>query len=230
MVAVLKPNVLINEILVPHLHKLTHPAAFYLLSQTMEFDTDDEDRIRGCYNSHISVLRQARRELSNPTPNNPFDALRFIMNGESPPNDDDDYAALIIEDNISLSPLLTQSTLDNLSAFSTLRLGQWDMLHLAYIMYVPGLVVGRTGEEGVVSLTTTGQAALGTTCYVISKRGVDAILSHHDENGYKMPIPDLMALLFPESRYAANPMPFHRGEVPALGRFNDKVALTLQSM
>ena len=31
--------------------------------KTMEFDTDDEDRIRGCYNSHIEVLRQAKKDF-----------------------------------------------------------------------------------------------------------------------------------------------------------------------
>ena len=55
------------------------------------------------------------------------------------------------------------------------------MLHLAYIMYVPGLQVTRTEMDGVVRLSTGEQAALGTTAYVISKRGVDALLEYHEK-------------------------------------------------
>ena len=153
---------------------------------TLEFETDDEDRIRGCYNSHIETLKRAKRDLSS----------------------SNKYSVLVMEDNVSVSPNLSASTLSSLAAFSSRN--QWDMLHLAYIMYVPSLVVTKTASPGVVRLSTGSQSALGTTCYVISEAGVDALLARHEEKGYTLPIPDLMAELFPESRYAASPMLFHR--------------------
>ncbi|GMI07512.1 hypothetical protein TrRE_jg3493 [Triparma retinervis] len=156
--------------------------------EVKKFQTDDEDRIRGCYNSHIEIYKEI--------------ASRY--KGAS------DYSVLVLEDNISQSPLLSQSTLSNLASFQSRRQGGWDMLHLAYIMYVPGLQVTKTDMGGVVSLKTGEQAALGTTAYVISKRGVDALLEYHEKFGYTIAIPDLMARLFPSSRYAAHPMMFHR--------------------
>ena len=98
-----------------------------------------------------------------------------------------------MEDNISVSPRLEQSTLEKLIGFSKANEGKWDMLHLAYIMYVPGLVVSKTDRDGVVMLSTGEQAALGTTAYIISKRGIDACLENDENNGYSIAIPDLMA-------------------------------------
>ena len=127
--------------------------------EVKKFQTDDEDRIRGCYNSHIEIYKEI--------------ASRY--KGAS------DYSVLVLEDNISQSPLLSQSTLSNLASFQSRRQGGRDMLHLAYIMYVPGLQVTKTDMGGVVSLKTGEQAALGTTAYVISKRGVDALLEYHEK-------------------------------------------------
>ncbi|GMH97396.1 hypothetical protein TrVE_jg7670 [Triparma verrucosa] len=182
----------------------------------MEFDTDDEDRIRGCYNSHIEVLRQARKDFGKGRGGgNPFgDLIASVLGSDSgspsSANSAADYKVLVMEDNVSLSPKLQQETLNKLITFGEQKKGEWDMLHLAYIMYVPGLTVGKTKDDGVVSLTTGLGSALGTTAYVISMRGVDAILDYHDANGYSIAIPDLMAKLFPTSRYAAYPMLFHR--------------------
>jgi len=156
--------------------------------QVKTFQTDDEDRIRGCYNSHISIYKSIQSQYSSKS----------------------SYSVLVLEDNVSLSPLLSQSTLTNLKSFQSSNPGSWDMIHLAYIMYVPGLIVRSTPHPSIVRLSTGTQAALGTTAYVISKRGVDAILEYHERHGYTIAIPDLMARLFPESRYAANPMMFHR--------------------
>lgn len=156
--------------------------------EVREFETDDEDRIRGCYNSHIEVYKEVQRE----------------MQGR------EDYSVLVIEDNVSISPKLSQSTLSNLETFQKSNPSSWDMLHLAYIMYVPGLSVGRTSMDGVVGLTTGEQAALGTTAYIVSKKGVDEMMEYHGKFGYTIAIPDLMARLFPNSRFAANPMMFHR--------------------
>ena len=79
----------------------------------------------------------------------------------------------------SISPKLSQSTLSNLETFQKSNPSSWDMLHLAYIMYVPGLSVGRTSMDGVVGLTTGEQAALGTTAYIVSKKGVDEMMEYH---------------------------------------------------
>eukprot|EP00518_Triparma_eleuthera_P002244 CAMPEP_0182455702 /NCGR_PEP_ID=MMETSP1319-20130603/1787_1 /TAXON_ID=172717 /ORGANISM="Bolidomonas pacifica, Strain RCC208" /LENGTH=273 /DNA_ID=CAMNT_0024653823 /DNA_START=329 /DNA_END=1147 /DNA_ORIENTATION=- len=178
---------------------------------TLEFETDDEDRIRGCYNSHIETLKRAKRELSSKKASaNPLESFLNLLPGSSPPPPppSNKYSVLVMEDNVSVSPNLSASTLSSLAAFSSRN--QWDMLHLAYIMYVPSLVVTKTATPGVVRLSTGSQSALGTTCYVISEAGVDALLARHEERGYTLPIPDLMAELFPESRYAASPMLFHR--------------------
>ncbi len=165
-----------------------------------EFATDDEDRVRGCYNSHIEILKEAKSTFD---PEPPF-SLPFLRQPGR------DYRVLVLEDNISRSPRLSQETLDKLVSYS--KTTSWDMLHLAYIMYVPGLTVTKTSpvDNGVVKLSTGVQSALGTTAYIISKRGVDRILEEHSQTGYTMAIPDLMAKLFPESRYAAYPMLFHR--------------------
>lgn len=127
--------------------------------EVKEFQTDDEDRIRGCYNSHIEIYKEIAAKYAG----------------------SEDYSVLVLEDNVSESPQLSQSTVSNLASFQSQRSGDWDMLHLAYIMYVPGLQVTRTEMDGVVSLSTGEQAALGTTAYVISKRGVDALLEYHEK-------------------------------------------------
>ena len=51
---------------------------------------------------------------------------------------------------------------------------------------------------------------LGTTSYIITSRGIDALLAEHERTGYVDAIPNMMARLFADSRYAAYPMPFHR--------------------
>jgi len=55
---------------------------------------------------------------------------------------------------------------------------------------------------------------LGTTAYIISRSGIDSLLAEHRAKGYVDPdrdaIPNLMARLFPTTRYAAFPMPLHR--------------------
>jgi GR25 family glycosyltransferase involved in LPS biosynthesis len=127
--------------------------------EVKEFQTDDEDRIRGCYNSHIEIYKEIAAKYAGA----------------------EDYSVLVLEDNVSESPQLSQSTVSNLASFQSQRSGDWDMLHLAYIMYVPGLQVTRTEMDGVVSLSTGEQAALGTTAYVISKKGVDALLEYHEK-------------------------------------------------
>ena len=85
--------------------------------------------MRGCYTSHISVLQEA--------------AERFPT-GEC--------NILVLEDNLATSPRMSQETLDAMDAFIKAGAMQGgamgaDLVHLAYIMYVPGLSVERLPEE-----------------------------------------------------------------------------------
>lgn len=92
------------------------------------------------------------------------------------------------------------------------------MVHLAYIMYVPGLSVESLGKDGegeswrnsILRLRCNADSVLGTTAYVISRSGLDSVMAEHRRTGYVDAIPNVMARLFPTSRYAAFPMPLHR--------------------
>ena len=85
------------------------------------------------------------------------------------------------------------------------------MFHLSYIPYVPNLTVTKTPTNpNVVQLTCGVGSALGTTAYLISSTALSTITAHHSIRGYYAAIPDVMAELFPSSRYAARPAPFLR--------------------
>lgn len=127
------------------------------LTEVCEFGTDDDDRIRGCYTSHISVLEAAEKRFAD----RPADEQLNI---------------LVLEDNLSISPRIEQPTLDSMSRFlakgSSASALQPDMVHLAYIMYVPGLSVETIpSEEHIVRLQCNADSVLGTTAYVISRQG-----------------------------------------------------------
>lgn len=161
------------------------------LTEVREFARDDEDRVRGCYASHIAVLSEAQSRLQ----------------GRS------DGHVLVLEDNLSISPRATPETLRAVEAFvrGGDGGGRADMVHLAYIMYVPGLSVERSAQsESIVRLRCSPDSVLGTTSYIITSRGIDALLAEHERTGYVDAIPNMMARLFADSRYAAYPMPFHR--------------------
>ena len=82
------------------------------------------------------------------------------------------------------------------------------MFHLSYIPYVPNLTVTKTPTNpNVVQLTCGVGSALGTTAYLISSTALSTITAHHSIRGYYAAIPDVMAELFPSSRYAARPAP-----------------------
>jgi len=163
------------------------------LVEVRSFERDDADRIRGCYSSHISVLQEAQRRVEGKRECN----------------------ILVLEDNIDVSPRLSSDTLAAVREYVTdPAAGPRDMVHLAYIMYVPGLRVERTSgaRERIVRLLCTPDSVLGTTAYLVTRSGLDALLAEHARHGYSHgdAIPNVMARLFPESRYAASPMPFHR--------------------
>jgi hypothetical protein len=171
-----------------------------------EFATDDQDRVRGCYNSHIAVLAEAQARFADRPTSEPLNVL-------------------VLEDNLSVSPRIAQPTLDAIREFlggghRVLCPGgrSPDMVHLAYIMYVPGLSVESLGKDGegeswrnsILRLRCNADSVLGTTAYVISRSGLDSVMAEHRRTGYVDAIPNVMARLFPTSRYAAFPMPLHR--------------------
>jgi hypothetical protein len=187
--------------------------------QVRTYKTDDEDRVRGCYTSHMSVLSDVRKS----------------MQGK------DDYKVLILEDNLEVTRRMSPQTVANVASFlnnggvghnNNGDRGGWDIFHLGYMMYVPGLSLKNvkvlknsdktthetgkttTGDDNncnnVVQMFTDASSAVGTSAYVVSKRGVDRMLGNNEEHGYIDAVPNVMSRLFPESRYAAYPMVFHR--------------------
>lgn len=159
--------------------------------QVRTFKTDDEDRVRGCYTSHMNVLTDVRK----------------TMQGR------DDYKVLILEDNLETTARMSPNTVDNVAEFLGKASGSdggWDVFHLAYMMYVPGLFLKSSSSENVVQMYTDASSAVGTSAYIISKRGVDRMLENNAVAGFEDAIPNVMSRLFPQSRFAAYPMVFHR--------------------
>lgn len=177
-----------------------------------EFDTDDEDRIRGCYASHLSVMRDALKEAEQKKGSGKNTWFQSFLPRDSAAANDDDgrhYKVLILEDNLDTSGSLGQSTIDGVVNY----VGgdrPWDVVQLGYNPYVPNLVVTRTDHDRIVKLTCGVGSALGTTAYVINEQGMKTVIRQDDERGFYAPIPDVMAELFPESRFAAYPAPFVR--------------------
>mmetsp|Transcript_14580 Transcript_14580/g.40513 ORF Transcript_14580/g.40513 Transcript_14580/m.40513 type:complete len:428 (-) Transcript_14580:1709-2992(-) len=181
-----------------------------------EFETDDEDRVRGCYTSHVSVFKDLLGK-SSATAVGGFDFFNVFRKTNDDRSDntdgiDEDLNVLIFEDNLFLgNRILTQETIDAVSNFIQDKTNQWDVIHLAYIPYVPDLQVSRTNDKRIVKLSTSNkQSALGTTAYIISKRAMKRIVEEDNKNGYTVSIPDAMADLFGDSRYALNPTAFVR--------------------
>ena len=199
-----------------------------------EFETDDDDRIRGCYTSHISVLKDAIGQIEqngssrgDKTNKDFWQQLSSIfMDSPTSKSDNDSNnlngekrqaRVMVLEDNIGTSGCLDQSTLDAISSFASRPDSSWDMIHLSYIPYVPNLLVSKTDDSNVVKLTCGVGSALGTTAYIINESGMKSLLQEHNEKGYYAAIPDVMALQFPESRYASFPVPFLRApKTPSL--------------
>eukprot|EP00531_Pseudo-nitzschia_arenysensis_P015357 CAMPEP_0116116100 /NCGR_PEP_ID=MMETSP0329-20121206/857_1 /TAXON_ID=697910 /ORGANISM="Pseudo-nitzschia arenysensis, Strain B593" /LENGTH=364 /DNA_ID=CAMNT_0003609571 /DNA_START=217 /DNA_END=1311 /DNA_ORIENTATION=- len=177
-----------------------------------EFETDDEDRVRGCYTSHVSVFRDALESNSKQSrTQSGFNFLEIFQTKDDVSKVKDDAAILIFEDNVNLSnKALVQETIDAISNFVQNE-KDWDVIHLAYIPYVPDLQVSKTDDKRIVKLSTSNQqSALGTTAYIINSKAMKRIIEEDDKNGYTVSIPDAMADLFGESRYALNPTVFVR--------------------
>ena len=181
-----------------------------------EFETDDEDRVRGCYRSHVSVFRDILKTSSKSSPaNGGFNFLDIFQkkdDSDDVPTEGDDVKALIFEDNLSLGNReIVQETIDAVSNFIGNNENNWDVIHLAYIPYVPDLKVSKTDDKRIVKLSTSNQqSALGTTAYIINSKAMKRIVEEDDRKGYTISIPDAMAELFGDSRYALNPTAFVR--------------------
>mmetsp|Transcript_10226 Transcript_10226/g.10297 ORF Transcript_10226/g.10297 Transcript_10226/m.10297 type:complete len:323 (-) Transcript_10226:51-1019(-) len=152
------------------------------------FKPDDEDRIRGCYTSHISVLKDASKSLKSK-----------------------DGKILILEDNLEITDGFNPSTVNEIKEFLS-QIKSWDIFQLGYMAYVPNLQMNKLPFQrgNIVLLKSDENAALGTSAYIISKSGANKILSYDSKNGYNKPIPNIISLLFKDERYAAYPMLFHR--------------------
>lgn len=183
--------------------------------EVKEFDTDDENRIRGCYTSHISVLTDVLNAARNEDKKTFFgDILGALIPNSSKYTSqtvDRDLKVLVLEDNIALSSdQLKQSLIDSVAEYTSAN-RDWDMIHLSYIPYVPDLTLSRTASKDIVKLSCGVGSALGTTAYIINTKAIKTLLKDDEENnGFYAPIPDVMAKLFPESRYATNPTIFVR--------------------
>ncbi len=198
------------------------------------FDTDDEDRIRGCYTSHISVLRDGLRDIqlqsrndAKPISEDWWGSLISVFdnssngstqrngnveNGEvvSSSKPSRQKCILVLEDNLEFSGNLNNEMFDSITDFLEKHEDDVDMIHLSYIPYVPNLKVSRTDNKNIVRLSTGQSSALGTTAYVITERAMQTLIQEDVRNGFRAPIPDVMAEQFPESRYSAYPAPFLR--------------------
>jgi hypothetical protein len=196
--------------------------------QVKEFDTDDEDRIRGCYASHISVLKDGLTDIQlpkgiNEASNKSDDWLVSLLsmfgnndgkvqtkveptknNGDENPK-----CIMVLEDNLEFSGNLNAETLKSVSRYLGNDSGA-DMIHLSYIPYVPNLIVSRTSDKNIVGLSTGQSSALGTTAYIITEKAIETLIQEDSKNGFRAPIPDVMAEQFPESRFSAYPSPFLR--------------------
>jgi GR25 family glycosyltransferase involved in LPS biosynthesis len=168
-----------------------------------EFETDDENRIRGCYTSHLSVYRDIVNDNKKSIPFDFFAAFQ-------PKTDDVDKNVLILEDNVAVNGKIpTPEILASIASFVKTN-QDWDIVHLAYIPYVPELQVSKTNDEKIVKLSTGVGSALGTTAYIINTKAMKRLIQQDEEQGFQMPIPDVMAKLFGESRYASYPTLFVR--------------------
>jgi hypothetical protein len=185
-----------------------------------EFETDDENRVRGCYNSHLTVYREVLRKDNNDDINNKKTKTGlFNLKSLFPTNSrglSNNRNVLILEDNLALNgKVISQQTLDSIAAFLQSNQDTWDVMHLAYIPYVPDLQISKINHHhkmDIVKLSTGIGSALGTTAYIINTAAMKRLVQEDDWNGgfHQLPIPDVMAKLFGESRYASNPTLFVR--------------------
>ena len=197
--------------------------------EVKEFDTDDEDRIRGCYMSHISVLKDGMRDIQSSGitggSQNGDDWLGSLLSMFGNNSDAKKKAEIVsskiaiaanerpkcimvLEDNLEFTGNLNAEILNSVSRY--LGNSGADIIHLSYIPYVPNLIVSKTEDKNIVALSTGQSSALGTTAYVITEKAMETLIQEDAKNGFRAPIPDVMAEQFPNSRFSAYPNPFLR--------------------
>ena len=197
--------------------------------EVKEFDTDDEDRIRGCYMSHISVLKDGMRDIQSSGitggSQNGDDWLGSLLSMFGNNSDAKKKAEIVsskiaiaanerpkcimvLEDNLEFTGNLNAEILNSVSRY--LGNSGADIIHLSYIPYVPNLIVSKTEDKNIVALSTGQSSALGTTAYVITEKAMEILIQEDAKNGFRAPIPDVMAEQFPNSRFSAYPNPFLR--------------------
>lgn len=161
--------------------------------KVITFQPDDEDRIRGCYTSHIKVYEAALKDNEKKK----------------------DFNIMVLEDNVEKTKRISPYVVNSIKTFLNAK-DDWDIFHLGYMMYVPNFSIKKLSAEDafgstqIVQLISGPEAALGTSAYLISKSGISKILKFHNENGFVLPIPNVISMLFRDSRHGPYPMLFHR--------------------
>ena len=88
------------------------------------FEPDDQDRVRGCYTSHMKILDEAQKTFRSK----------------------DNYKVLVLEDNLEktrrINPKVVKSVQDFMSDEPA-----WELFHLAYMMYVPGMSLSKISNN-----------------------------------------------------------------------------------
>lgn len=155
-------------------------------------DRDAEDGARGCYNSHLEVFRSALESGFN--------------------------NLLVFEDNIRLGHQVSEAAVAASRAFVTER--AYDVLYVGYFQWVPGLRVTRLGDDDNAAirehiLRVLSPSAVGTTAYVISRRGMEKLVALDESHGYVRPVDNVFGREL-AAVYGVHPVLFHRSAVPSL--------------
>ena len=76
----------------------------------------------------------------------------------------DDYKILVLEDNLETTARMSPDTVDKVNEFLEKESGSggFDVFHLAYMMYVPGLFLKDIKEVNVRKMYTDASSAVDT--------------------------------------------------------------------
>lgn len=161
------------------------------------FAMDREDKVRGCYTSHVATLRNACATMKR--------------------QKIDKFNLLMLEDNFEVvqPSSVAHDLIQEVNTFAAAEGNSFDVIHLGYMMYVPGLRIQRSpnlGSNIVQLLASSNATAVGTSGYIISDSGAEKLLAYDQRNGgyAGVPLPNVFATLYPSTRYAVFPMLVHR--------------------
>ena len=207
--------------------------------QIINFETDDTDRVRGCYTSHIEIINKAKNDIiDNQKSSNDdnkslswknilpsLEALFTDTNGNGNDNsntrkeevdekENKQKYVLILEDNLSISiKNFTPKLLSSISSFlKNENTNDINIVHLSYTPFIPNFYIQKSEEKNIIQLNCGEQSALGTTAYILSTNGINTLLENDTSNNgyYGLAIPDVMTEIFTSKRYAVYPIPFIR--------------------